>query len=401
MGKDSPLKIVIGGMVALIVVMGIGRFAYTPILPLMQNARLFEEQVAGYLASANYFGYLLGAICAGIMKWRKGKQFYVSVYLLISFLTTITMGLTEHWIAWFTLRFISGFASGLVFVFASSIVMDALSMHMRFTWSGIFYSGVGIGIFISGLLIPIFHYYFNWQGAWIGIGVVACILSMVVILFLKEHPPSYVKEKTPVADGIRPSQNGRLRLFIAAYGCEGVGYIVSATFLVALIQEIPSLSGFPSISWILVGLAAAPSCFIWANLATKWGNMPTLQIAFFLQIIGVLLPIVFHNAAGALIGAFLFGATFMGITTLFMAEARSLVAMESSQVIGYLTFFYGIGQMIGPTVAGIFITNSGGYRSALIFAASVLICGMVLLSIVQVKIMIEKMKQKIIEKGMG
>lgn len=371
--------------------MGIGRFAYTPILPIMQGSHMLSEQGAGYLASANYFGYLLGAICAGILKWRKGKQFYLSLYLIVNIITTIAMGITEQSIVWFGLRFISGFSSGLVFVLASSIVMDTLTFYKRMTWSGIFYSGVGIGIFICGLFVPIIAHYFSWEGAWVGIGIIATIIYLSTLVFVKDHPSIQVKEKLladPKHD--KKTKNSTLRWLIASYGCEGVGYIVSATFLVAFVQNIASLSRFPSVSWMFVGLAAAPSCYIWSLIAKKWGNMPSLQLAYLLQVVGVLLPVFLFNAIGALIGALLFGATFMGITTLFMAEARRIVVSQSNQVIGYFTFFYGIGQMIGPAIAGILITRSGNYQSALFFAASVLVCGMLLLGVVQLKEMMNK-----------
>lgn len=385
MGEISPIKTVIGGISALIIVMGIGRFAYTPILPLMQNDGMFGEQAAGYLASANYFGYLLGAIFASKLAWRRGKLFYLHVYLAVSFMTTLAMGMTEHWFIWGVLRTISGVASGLVFVFASSIVIDILNKYRRLTWVGFFYSGVGIGIFISGLLTPAFHFYFSWKGAWIGMGIVAAMIWIFVIKLLKEAPMLPLNEKKEAADIIQPLENDRLKWFIAAYTCEGIGYIVSATFLVALVQEIPSLRMFPSLSWVLVGLAAAPSCFIWANMAIKWGNFPTLKLAFFLQIIGVVLPVVFPHAFGALIGSLLFGATFMGITTLFMTEAKNIISVSSSYVIGYLTFFYGLGQMIGPAVAGILIAETGGYARALYFASIVLFFGMIFIHFSQPK----------------
>lgn len=402
MGKDVLLKTVIGGIVALVVVMGIGRFAFTPILPIMKNAQLFTERGAGYLASANYFGYFIGALSASILQWRRGKTFYLTIYLMVNIATTIWMGFSDNLIVWFVLRCISGFSSGLVFVLASSIVMDTLSFYKRMTWAGIFYSGVGIGIFLSGLLVPQFEDYFHWQGAWIGMGVIASVLGIIAILFLKEHPAIHLSEKLSTMEKSQRIQiKSQLRWLIASYGCEGVGYIVSATFLVALVQKIPSLSEFPSISWVFVGLAATPSCFIWSLIAKRWGNLPTLQVAYLLQVIGVLLPVFLFNTTGALLGALLFGATFMGITTLFVAEARNIAPFQSNQVIGYLTFVYGVGQMIGPSVAGVLMEKTGNYNTALFFAASMLVFGMAFLGVAQYKTLLEKNLNKKYEKRMG
>jgi predicted MFS family arabinose efflux permease len=172
----------------------------------------------------------------------------------------------------------------------------------------------------------------------------------------------------------------------AYYGCEGMGDSVSGTFLVALVQNVPSLSHIPALSWMFVGIAAIPSCVIWALVAKKYSNLPALQIAFFTQIVGVILPVIFFNSYGALIGALLFGATFMGITTLAVSEGRRIAPHQSSKVIGYLTCVYGIGQMIGPSVAGILIAKSGNYHSSLLFAASVLVGGMLFLGIGQIRV---------------
>lgn len=380
-------KVLISGVGALIVAMGIGRFAYTPILPLMENAKLFSEQGAGYLASANYFGYLIGAILAGLLKWRRGKPFYLSVHIIVSVITTIAVGLTIEILPWYILRFVSGYASGIIFVLASSIVIDTLNYYKRPTLTGVFYSGVGTGIFISGLFVPLFAYYFNWQGAWIGIGLVGAIIGLIVIFLVKDfNIEKNISQTVNKSKHLQYYNKSHLKYLLISYGCEGVGYIVSATFLVALVQRIPSLSKILSLSWVLVGLAAAPSCYIWSLIAKRYGNLRTLQIAYFFQVVGVLLPALIFNTIGALLGAFLFGATFMGITTLFMAEVRNYAQQESNKIISYFTFVYGIGQMIGPAVAGTLIARSGNYNLSLYFAATVLVIGMIFLSVVQFKI---------------
>ncbi|RAK17172.1 putative MFS family arabinose efflux permease [Anoxybacillus vitaminiphilus] len=368
------------------IVMGIGRFAYTPILPYLQDAVRLTDVMAGYLASANYLGYLLGAFLAGISQWKKGKTFYLRFYLVINILTTIAMGLTDLYLLWFFFRFISGLTSGLVFVLASSIILDILALTKQSLWSGMFYSGVGMGIFITGLIVPVLEHYFSWRGAWSGLGILSIFIGVFTFLWLKENSSDKIKYPSSIMPCPKASHKQRiLPWLIASYGCEGMGYSVSGTFLVALVQDIPSLSHIPSLSWVFVGIAAIPSCMLWAWVAKKYSNLIALQIAFFTQIVGVILPVIFFNFYGALIGALLFGATFMGITTLAVSEGRRIAPHQSSKVIGYLTCVYGIGQMIGPSIAGILIAKSGNYHSSLLFAASVLVFGMLFLGIVQIK----------------
>lgn len=360
--------------------MGIGRFGYTPILPIMQEATLFSDIFAGYLASSNFLGYLLGALLAGLMKWRgRRKSVALKVVLIINIATTIGMGLTSAPVLWLILRFVSGLTSGVVFVLASSIVMDAIAKTNRLSWSGIFYSGVGIGIFFTGLFVPLFHAQANWQGAWIGLGVLALLLSGVCILWLKEQGRGGGEE---VFQGRgKGKRDPRLKWLILSYGCEGVGYIVIGTFIVAMLSGFPGFTNNPSLSWVVVGAAAIPSCIFWAKIAKVLGNIVTLQILFALQIVGVLLPVFVSNVMSGLLASILFGATFMGITTLFVSEVRAIAPSSSNRVIGYLTFVYGIGQMIGPSVAGFLIEVTGNYDFALYFSAAILLLGMLLLSV--------------------
>ncbi|WML29049.1 YbfB/YjiJ family MFS transporter [Neobacillus sp. OS1-32] len=145
--NNNPFSFLIGGIFSLMIAMGIGRFAYTPILPLMQEALTFTDSVAGYLASSNYAGYFVGAILTGVLPLKKHKTFYLRVSLVASIITTCMMGLTQAYILMLIIRFISGVASAFIFVLASSIVLDKLASAGKTNWSGYFYSGVGFGIF--------------------------------------------------------------------------------------------------------------------------------------------------------------------------------------------------------------------------------------------------------------
>ncbi|WP_082146996.1 YbfB/YjiJ family MFS transporter [Rubeoparvulum massiliense] len=383
--KPSTWQVVLGGVIVLAIVMGISRFAYTPLLPLMQESSGLTDAMAGFLASSNYLGYLLGALAAGWIA-PAHRLPTLRLYLVLNILSTFVMGCVEEYWIWFAIRFLAGLTSGLVFVLASSMVLDHLVDIGRTTWSGLFYGGTGLGILITGLLVPVLQVRFFWSGTWIGFGIISFITSSLVFYWLRVVPDANNKSTSPIPPlqaNAHKSKRWLLPWLLLAYGLEGFGYIISGTFLVALIQTIPTLSFNPAFSWALVGLAAIPSCYLWALVAKHWGNLKALVAAYLLQIIGVLLPILAVNATGILLGSALFGATFMGITTLSMAEARSIAPGKSNQIIGYFTAFYGVGQLLGPAIAGLFITQSGSYTSSLILAACGLGLGLVLLLIAQ------------------
>ncbi|WP_240377364.1 YbfB/YjiJ family MFS transporter [Bacillus piscicola] len=383
--KKEMLSVLVAGITVLLIVMGINRFAYTPILPLMVDHTSLSNEAAGYLASSNYFGYLAGALLGGVFAWKKGEAFYVYLHLAVNIASTFLMGLTEQEWLWHILRFTGGYTSGIVFVLISSIVMNALVRAGYSRWTGLFFGGVGLGIMSTGILVPITFPLFGWDGVWICLGIFSLLLVGLIRKRLPADPrPTQPANKQSSSKGHKSKLSFRkssLPWLSLAYGLEGIGYVISGTYLVAFAADIPLLASYPSLTWVMVGAAAAPSCALWSKISAHIGTLPSLQAAFALQIVGVLVPVVFFNAVGALIGALLFGATFMGIVNLTMAEAREIAPDSSSGIIGGLTFLYGIGQVLGPAAAAFFISVTSALTASFYFAGVVLIIGIFALGI--------------------
>jgi predicted MFS family arabinose efflux permease len=376
--NNRPILFLVGGVFSLMIAMGIGRFAYTPILPLMQNALSFSDVVAGYLASSNYSGYLVGAILAGVLPLKNHKTFYLRISLILSIFTTLSMGLSHSYILMLVFRFISGVASAFIFVLASSIVLDKLAFTGKTNWSGLFYAGVGFGIFFSTLFIPDLNHLFEWEGVWIGLAIISAILTIFVWFWLKDSKNTIMKKDAQVAFTQVPPLKW-LPWLIVAYGLEGLGYIVTGTFIVSIAEKSATFSSDPAFVWMVVGLGAIPSCIVWSTLAKKWGFVKSLVFSMTFQALGIALPALWLSQTSLIISALVFGATFMGITTLATTLARQMNPQNSSRIIGYLTAIYAVGQMIGPTIAGILSSYTQSYNSALIGAACVVLIGAVLL----------------------
>ncbi len=372
--KTSPFLFLIGGIFALMIAMGIGRFAYTPILPLMQNALSFSDAAAGYLASSNYAGYFIGAVLAGVLPLKKHKTIYLRISLLTSIFTTFAMGLSDSFSLMLVIRLISGISSAFIFVLASSIVLDKLAATGKTNWSGLFYSGVGFGIFLSSLMVPTLGALFAWEGTWVGLAIVSGILGLFVWMLLKDSQHSVLKkDKQEVAKSLPPVK--WLPWLIIAYGLEGLGYIVTGTFIVSIAEKTPAFSANAAFVWLVVGISAIPSCMIWSSFAKHRGFIKPLMLAMALQSLGIALPVLWPSQAGFILSAVLFGATFMGITTLATTLARQISPSNSSKIIGYLTAVYAIGQMIGPAIAGVFTSSTHDYNAALIGASLVVLMG--------------------------
>ncbi|MFF0338301.1 YbfB/YjiJ family MFS transporter [Kribbella sp. NPDC004875] len=350
----QPWRLAGQGAAALAGGMGIGRFAYTPILPLMHAQAGLTPRLGAALATANYTGYLAGAVAAVVAPRLVHSRWTLRVSLLILSATLALMPVGHSGSLWFVLRLIAGVASALVFVIAVSAVLPRLRSH-HVGWT---FGGVGAGIALSGAVLIGGTALIGgtWRTAW-WITAVLTIACTIPAWHLTGSPAARTR-----------GTGGRSRHFTAlltSYTLEGVGYIIAGTFLVAAINETAS-GAVGNGAWIIVGLAALPSTALWATLSRRWSRSKLLLIALVLQAIGIALPTVVHGVAAALISAALFGATFLGVANLAIAIGADL---QVPHAVAILTTGYSLGQIIGPLAVGPLLHN--GYHQALLVSAAV------------------------------
>lgn len=370
----QTVRYLIGGIFALVIAMGIGRFSYTVILPYMQETFEFSRATAGYLATSNYLGYLVGAWVAGRLPIGNKRILFLQITLVISILTTAFVGFTNVIIIWYLLRFISGVVSAFIFVVITSLILDQLASSSHMHLSGLFYSGVGIGIALSAVIVSPIQAVFHWNGTWIVLALFSIVLFVLIVLFIKPITPSKQLVESQIISQKTPPQSW-MKWLIIAYSLEGLGYIVTGTFIVSIAQESTSFHGDAAFVWFVVGVAAIPSCIVWSKLAQRYGYVKILLISMLLQAIGIVLPALATNSMTLYASAFIFGATFMGITTVCTTLARKLAPVNSHQMIGYLTAGYALGQMIGPSIAGTLASYTNSYQYALVGASLVVMLG--------------------------
>jgi MFS family permease len=392
----GPLaRILAAGVIALVVAMGIGRFAYTPILPFMQARFGLSNAAIGALASSNYLGYLGGALLTAFVPPGRARDSLLRASLWTVAASTILMGLTADYPAWFALRFVAGVAGAGVFVLGSAAVLDEVSRRGRPGLSGVLYSGPGIGIALSGLTVLALNGLLGgddeaWRAGWLVLGTLALALVFPCLAWL---PSSEVARRNPAIpgdetfpagtevrsaervptgapNGVRAGAALALALLGLAYFLEGIGYIVTGTFLPAIVEGLPGLGGLGAGAWILVGLAAVPCTVVWGWIAARVGALAATGAALALQAFGILLPALSPAWWAATGSAVLFGGTFTGITGMALTYARGLAgASGGGLAIGLLTAVFGVGQVLGPLLAAQVAGESGGFGPAL-FAAS-------------------------------
>ena len=364
-------RLLLGGFLTLAIVMGIGRFYYTPMLPLMQSDYGFGPGVAGFIAASNFAGYLIGSLAAALVPNGAPRLLAFRLGLLASVLTTFAMGLTASEPVWMLLRFLSGLASAFSMIAAAGMVADSLGRvgaESRLAW---LFGGVGMGIAVSGLLVHFAAPVLDSASLWIAAGILSALAVPVVFMEIGER-----ELPEPARAAHAPRRTARPIAFwplFVGYTCEGLGYSVFATFIVAIVKARPGLEAMGDFVWILAGLAGLPSCLIWSKLAERFGFANALAAAFMAQIVGVLLPAVSPSGTVALLAAILFGGTFMGITFLTMPLGRKGLGGKGFAV---LTAGFGLGQVLGPLATGLFVSGAGDYDAALMASAAVLVTGL-------------------------
>ncbi|MBE0585308.1 MAG: YbfB/YjiJ family MFS transporter, partial [Desulfofustis sp.] len=351
---------------------GIGRFVFTPILPLMQRDLGMSNSVAGWLAGLNYMGYLAGAIVCTIAPKLLRSQVAGAGALALSLTTTIFMGVTLSPFWWGGMRMVGGFASAILFIIISAEVAESLARRGYGHWFGALYGGIGLGIAFSGLIVPQLDQVGGWSAAWTGIGgfAVLCAIVGMALGRTRDLSQSIVAESPDRTGGL-----DSILLLAAAYFLEGLGYIVTATFIVAIIATTSGLETFAPYSWVAVGLAAIPSTIIWPHLARHIGNKRALLAAYVIQIAGILVSRHADSVFEVTIAAVTFGGTFLGIVALTMAEGNLRMGKEGRRAAAFLTASFSVGQMLGPVIAGMMADRQDGFAQPLLLAAACVTLG--------------------------
>ena len=366
---QHPAALALAGCLALAVAIGIGRFVYTPILPFMTTGLGLGKPEAGLIASANFLGYLLGALAAAWRPVPGDARLWLVGALAASAATTGAMGLTEDLGAFLALRFANGALAALVMVLASSLTMDRLAAAGRAVWAAGIYAGVGVGIALSSLAVPLAALGDgDSQGPWLVCGALALALSVPVWILLGRRERAKPAEAAAAA-GARAEGFTR---FAVAYGLFGFGYVITATFISDMVRAEPVLQPAENLVWFFVGLAAAPSVAFWGWAGQRWGNERAFAAACLVEAFGVLLSVLGGGIWMVLTAAALLGGTFMGLTALGLVNARRLSIGDPRRNLALITAAFGLGQMIGPALAGVLHDWTGSYLEPSLMAAAVL-----------------------------
>lgn len=352
---------------ALAVSMGFGRFAFTGMAPLMLNDGQLSIANNSLAASANYLGYLLGALVASGIK-REQSATWCRLALLGTIVCTglLVLPLT----AWeiIALRLVAGGFSALVLV-AGAVWLFQQMQHPA--GAPLLFAGVGAGIFLSAEIIALGKLFTLASGliwAAIALGALLCTVPSWIAM----HPHKQARVDTTATDHKHPARDVVAWKLILAYGLAGYGYIITATFLPVLMKG--SLGSIDPIQvWAVFGLGAIPSCIYWSRLHHAHGTTRALAANLLFQAVGVVLPVLAPNLFGYLGSALLVGGSFMGTVTIALQAAQRIAQSVRFNLFAILTTAYGIGQILGPLVSGQLVSHFGSFTIPLLSASGALL----------------------------
>ncbi|WP_454563188.1 MFS transporter [Pseudomonas sp. AIG] len=362
----SPLIRLSACFVALMMAMGIGRFALTPQMPHLLSEGQIDLTAAGLIAAANYLGYLLGAVDAMFAHRPQQVQRRLHGGLWLCVLLTLASFWADGFWSHLVLRFGTGVASAWVLVMITSLSQPLAATAGRPRLGALVFAGPGLGIFLTGLMALVSHL-LNQTSA--TLWLIYAASALVMMLGVWRLLPTPVAMATVAVAAVSPSNRGIGRLAVI-YALYGVGYIIPATFLSQMANAQFHGQWQADLFWPCFGLAAALGVLLVSlrrhdpETTRHW-----LMATLWLQAAGVFACLL-SSGLGLALGVILCGTPFLACMQLVMQRSRELAPHATQRNAGMLTACFAVGQLSGPLLAALSSHFSGGLHPALVLAGS-------------------------------
>jgi MFS family permease len=347
----SPFAVAVAGALSLAVAMGIGRFAFTPMLPLMMQAGQLDVGTGGWLASANYAGYLLGATTASRVPLSPGRLSTASLLAAAALTAAMAIG-GPAWV-WLALRLLAGVCSAWAFVGTSVWCLGALARLKRTSWASAIYAGVGVGIAGTGLYcLAGTIASASAPSLWLQLGLLALLLTLPVLVVVHRLAAATAAPARAVVQTSTPVKTAGL---VACYGILGFGYILPATFLPVLARAVVTDGHLFGLAWPVFGFTAALSTLLAGWTMRRASRLQVWAVSHTIMAIGVLVPSLWPSGVAIAVSALLVGGTFMVVTMVGIQEIRARAHGEPTALVGRMTAAFAIGQIAGPITSSLLL----------------------------------------------
>lgn len=371
--------VAVGALVIMVVVV-FARLSYGFILPFMRTALGLSYQQAGTLGTASALGYLLLIMVAGMAASRWGGRMAVLSGVAMTMVGFSGLALASDYRVLVALMTLLGFGTAFAYTPVISL-LAAWFPKRRGAVIGIANSGVGLGLLLSGALVPALTASYadrGWRIAW-ALFALAALAALVAGFFLLRNPAAAGPAGSYKVDRARVFRNPHVITVGMLYGIVGITYIVQAIFLYSFALE----SGVPALTAgrlaAMTGILSIFSSPCWGWLSDRYGRALVLRICVSMTMVGMLIPVVSPTLAGFAVHYLIMGITLSGMFGAILAASTETVGPhEAPLAVSFVTLFYAIGQFAGPAAAGLLIEHAGGFRTAFAACSAVLAAGVVL-----------------------
>lgn len=383
------------GCLVLALATGFGYMAYSIILPSMRSGLSLTYAQMGLIATAEGVGNTCAALLGGAIAVRFGFRRTIFVSLFVMGVSIFLTGIVDSFAAALLARFVTGIGQGAAIVPVLALTAAWFARRKRGLAAGIVATGLGVGTSLGSIVLPVVIKDFGrdgWRYAWFLLGVIICAVSFVCYAFIRDDPAEKGLEMYGGAEAGDTSAvvtlraayrkiltNERMRRLGFTYFTFGFSCIIYVTFLVAYLTNEAGLAAQPAASvFALLGLANLASGVLWGSLSDQVGRGYGLAIAYGALALSCLILVYWQNIAGYCVSAILFGLTMASLPSIGTAAIGDSVGGRlAPAALGGVTLLLGIGQAIGPAVAGWLRDSTGTFVGAFLMAAAVLLLGAV------------------------
>jgi predicted MFS family arabinose efflux permease len=370
-----PARLILIVSLAPTIGLGIGRFAYSLVLPDMRDALGWSYSAAGFMNTINAAGYLVGALMASRLVKRFGLSAAVRGGTLACIVSLALCATSGNFIVLSFARLLAGLGAAAGFVAGGALaarIAQSQPSRANFLLS-LFYAGPGLGILSSGLIAPFVLQAFgpgSWWIVWWTLTLLS-ILMMVPLLLAPIDTTAGIVDAAPTKFAIRP-----VLIYLAGYFLFGAGYIAYMTFMIAYIRDTGGGAAAQSAFWCLIGLSAFGTPWVWRRVLARNSGGVSTAIILGVNTAGAALPLLGHSTALLATSALVFGVAFfavVGSTTAFVRFNYPPAAWPTG--IAAMTISFGIGQTLGPIAVGAVTDAMGSLSYALNVSAAMLAVG--------------------------
>jgi len=367
-------------------------------LPAMKDGLQFDYTQLGLLGTGNFIGYLSMAIIGGFLAARFGTRTVIAIALVLMGITMILTGLATSFGFAFAMRLLTGLGNGAAYVPAMALGSAWFSIRKRGFATGIVSGGIGLGMFLSGVIVPFILKSYEtegWRYSWYILGTLVLLVAGIVFVFLRNQPADKgllpvgqeKKEESPAVQGRVSSLDwGKVYKMKAlwylgvVYFFYGLSYIIYVVFFAAyLVKEMGHTQAWAGGLWATAGGLSIFCGVIWGSISDRIGRGKGSAFAYLVLGISYLVFALIKTEAGFYLSAFLFGLTAWSIPTIMAATAGDFVGPRLAPAgLGFITLFFGIGQSIGPALGGYLADVSKSFTLPFLVAGAISLCGMVL-----------------------